>query len=74
MHVPVVTLSARDDNKLLEKLKTEFKRTIRWNKYRSEMSNQNKTDKLNHLVDPTFTKVNDYLFYHLKMKRIEILF
>ena len=58
LYVPVVTLLVPDDNKLLEQLKTGFKRTIKWNKYRSEMSNQDKTDNLNYLVDPTFTKVN----------------
>ena len=58
MYAPVVTFSAQDDNKLLEQLKTGFKRTIRWNKYRSEISNQNKTDNINYLVDSTFTKVN----------------
>ena len=41
-YVPVVTLPAEDDNKFLEQLKTGFKRTIKWNKYRSEMSNQTK--------------------------------
>ena len=35
LYVPVVTLSAENDNKLLEQLKTGFKRTITWNKYRS---------------------------------------
>ena len=40
LYVPVVTLLAEDDNELLEQLKTGFKRTIKWNKYRSEMSNQ----------------------------------
>ena len=44
LYVPVVTLLVPDDNKLLEQLKTGFKRTIKWNKYRSEMSNQDKTD------------------------------
>ena len=39
LYIPVVTLSAEDDNKLLEQLKTGFKRTIKWNKYRSKMSN-----------------------------------
>ena len=39
LYVPVVTLSAENDNKLLEPLKTGLKRTIKWNKYRSEMSN-----------------------------------
>ena len=40
LYVPVVTLSAENDNKLLEQLKTGFKRTIKCNKYRPEMSNQ----------------------------------
>ena len=38
LYVPVVTLSAGNENKTLEQLKTGFKRTITWNKYRSEMS------------------------------------
>ena len=40
LYVPVVTLSAENDNKFLEQLKTRFKTTIKLNKYRSEMSNQ----------------------------------
>ena len=58
MFVPVVTLSTQDDNKLLEQLKTGFKRTIKWNKYRSEMSNQSKNNNSNYLIDPIFIKVN----------------
>ena len=58
MYVPVGTLSAEDYNKLLEQLKAEFKRTIKWNKYRSEMSNQTKNNNLNYLIDSTFTNVN----------------
>ena len=58
LYVPVVTLSAENDNKLLDQLKTGFKRTIIWNKYRSEMSNQTKNNNLNCLIDPTFTSVN----------------
>ena len=57
-YVPVVTLSAENGNKLLEQLKTGFKRTIKWNKYRSEKSNQTKNNNLNYLIDPTFTNVN----------------
>ena len=52
--VPVITLSAENDNKLLEQLKAGFKRTIKWNKHRSEMSNQTENNNLNHLIDPTF--------------------
>ena len=58
LYVPFVTLSIKDDNNFLEKLKSGFKRTIKWNKYRSEMTSQTKTNHLNHLIDPTFTKVN----------------
>ena len=58
MYVPVVGLSAENDNKLLEQLKRGFKRTIERKKYRSVMSNQTKNDNLNYLIDPTFTNVN----------------
>ena len=58
MYVPVVTLLAENDKKLLKQLKTGFKRTIKWNKYRSEMSNKTKITDLNYLIDPTFTNVN----------------
>ena len=47
LYVPVVTFSAENDNKLLEQLKTRFKRTVKWSKYRSEMSNQAKNNNLN---------------------------
>ena len=56
LHVPVVTLSTEDD--VLEQLKSGFKRTIKWNKYRSEATNQTKTNNLNYLIDPTFNKLN----------------
>ena len=37
LYVPVVTLSAENDNKLLEQLKSGFRRSIKWNKYMSQM-------------------------------------
>ena len=37
LYVPVVTLSNEDDNKLLEQLKTGFRRTLKWNCYRPDM-------------------------------------
>ena len=58
LYVPVVTLSTENDKRLLEQLRTGFKRTIKWNKYRSEMTNQTKN---NNLINPAFTKV-DRLF------------
>ena len=54
LYVPVVTLSKENDLKLLEQLKKGFKRTIKWNKYRSQMSiqpqNNSLTETLFHII------------------------
>ena len=42
----------------LKQLKTGFKRTIKWNKYRSQMTIQPQNNNLNYLIDPTFINVN----------------
>ena len=56
--VPVVNLSKESDTKLLEQLKLGFKRTIKWKKYRSQMTIQLQNNDLNYLIDPTFANVN----------------
>ena len=33
LHAPFLTLSSQDNGKLLQQLKSGFKRTINWNKY-----------------------------------------
>ena len=48
LYVPVVTLSAQDNKKLLQQLKTGYKRTVNWNKYHTQ------NQYLNHLIDPSF--------------------
>ena len=58
LYVPVVTLSAENDNKMLQQLKSGFRRSIKWNKYMSQMSNQNKNNNLNYLIGFTFSNVN----------------
>ena len=58
LYVPVVTLSKENDIKLLEQLISGFKGTIKWNKYRSQMTAQPQINNLNDLNDPTFTNVN----------------
>ena len=58
LYVPVVTLSKENDTKLLEQLKPGFKKTIKSNKYRSQMTIQPKNNNLDYLIDPTFTNVN----------------
>ena len=39
-YVPIVTLSTQDNAKLLEQLKSSFKRTINWNKYQPKVSSE----------------------------------
>ena len=58
LYVPIVTLSTENDKILLEQLRPGFKRTIKWNEYRSEMTNKTKSNNLNDLINPVFTKVN----------------
>ena len=58
MYVPLVTSSKENDKKLSKQLKSGFKRTTKWNKYRSQMTVQSNNNNLNNLIDPTFTKAN----------------
>ena len=58
LYVPVVNLSAENENKLLEQLKTVFPLNVEWNKYRFQISNQTANNNLNYLRDPTFSKIN----------------
>ena len=54
LYVPAVTLSTQDNAKLLQQLKSGFKRTINWNKYQSDPKTYAQNRYLNHLVNPSF--------------------
>ena len=62
LYVPIVTLSKENGIKLLEQLKSGFKRTIKWNKYRSQMTIQPQNNNLNFLIELSFTRVNRLFF------------
>ena len=82
LYVPVVTLSKENDQKLLEQLKSGFKRPIKWNKYRSQMTIQPQDNNLNYLLIQHLQISIDYLFCYFKellgkiiqQQVIEILF
>ena len=57
-YVPVVTLSAQENTKFLQQLKSGFKRVINWNKYLSKPELLAQNPNLNHLVEPSFEGVN----------------
>ena len=58
LYVPVVTLSTQDNAKLLPQLKSGFKRTISWNKYLSKPELLAQNANLNHLIEPSFQRIN----------------
>ena len=58
LYVPVVTLSTKDNARLLPQLKSGFKRAINWNKYLSKPELLAQNSNLNHLVEPSFQGVN----------------
>ena len=58
LYVPVVTLSTDDNEKLLQQLRSGFKRVINWNKYLSRPELLRQNPNLNNLIDPSFQGVN----------------
>ena len=58
LYVPVLTLSFQDNAKLLQLLKSGFKRTINWNKYESNIKRYAQNRYLNHLINPSFQGVS----------------
>ena len=60
LYVPVVTLSTQDSAKLLQQLKSGFKRTINKNKYESDIKTYAQNRRLKHLIliNPSFQGVN----------------
>ena len=58
LYVLVVTLSTKDNEKLLQQLKSGFKKTIKWNKYESSIKTFAKNRYLNYLINPGFQGAN----------------
>ena len=56
--VPVVTLLTKGNAKLLQQLKSSFKRTTNWNKYQSKVIVQQQNQYSNFFIDPSFQEVN----------------
>ena len=58
LFVLALTLSTPDNTKLLQQLKSSFKRTINWDKFQSDPKIYTQNRHLNHLVDLIFLGVN----------------
>ena len=56
----MITLSTQDNAKLLQQLKSGFKRIINWNEYESNIKTYAQNKYLNHLINPSFQGVNRF--------------
>ena len=52
-----------DNAKLLEQLKSDLKRTINWNKYRTKISTEGVNQYLDFLIDPIFQGLNSLFVF-----------
>ena len=58
LYVPLLTLSTKDNEKILQQLKSGFKKTISWNKYESSIKTFSQNRYLTYLINPSFQAVN----------------
>ena len=56
--VLLVSLSTQDNAKLLQQLKSGFKRTVNSNKYQPKVSSERQNQHLDFLIDPSFQGVS----------------
>ena len=71
LYVPVVTLSTKDNVKLLKQLESSFERTINWNKYQSKITEQVQNIYLDFLIDPSFLGVKRLFVLSFKDRRVQ---
>ena len=65
-YVPVVTLSIKNNIEFLENIKQVFKRTFFWNKYRSDITTQQRNSDLDYMIVPLI----GCLFKHSKLVKM----
>ena len=58
LYVPVVTLSARDNQKLPKLLSKGFERSVYWNEYKTKSENKNTTNELRYFLELNFIGIN----------------
>ena len=73
MYVPVVTLSTENDKKLLEQLRTGFKKTIKWNKCKSEITKVNRLFVLSFENEDYTTSYSKYYVPNVQIKDFNVL-
>ena len=65
LYVPVVTLSAKENEKLSKLFSKGFERSVYWNEYKTRSENKNVTNEYRYFLEPNFVGFNPLfvLFY-----------
>ena len=58
LYVPVVTLSARDNQKLSKLISKGLERSVHWNKYKTKSENKNIKNKCRYFLRSNFVGIN----------------
>ena len=58
LYVPVVTLSAKDNQKPSKLLRKGFKRSVYWNEYKTKSKNKNTINKYRYFLKSSFVAIN----------------
>ena len=58
LYVPIVTLSARDNQKLSKRVSKEFERSVYWNEYKTKSEYKNTTNEYRYFLKSNFVGVN----------------
>ena len=58
LYVPVVTLSARDNQRLSKLLGKAFERSVYWNESKTKSENKNTTNEYRYFLESNFVRIN----------------
>ena len=58
LYVPIVTLSARGNQKLTKLPRKGFERSVYWNEYETKSENRNTTNEYRNFLESIFVRVN----------------
>ena len=62
LHVSVLTLLARYNQKLSKLLSKNFERSFYWNEYKTKRDNENTTNELRYFLESNFVEINRLFF------------
>ena len=69
LYVPVVALSARDNEKLSKLLRKRFERSVYWNEYKTKSDNKNTANEFRYFLELNFVGFNRSYFTLYKSRR-----